>query len=109
MDERKQKRGRPVGSKTQQAPTVVYAKPPCPRPACGSTDRAVIGIVRIREISGFHEGQQYNRVVWRRVRCKACQQIYILTSYEFLDEKKNGNPIFRPDSDVEDQPEQAVG
>lgn len=86
------KRGRPAGSPNNPSPIVVCALPNCPRRGCGSTDREVLRKVRERVAPGMHDGQPYNRTVWRRVRCLACRQVYVLISYELAPEENNQDP-----------------
>ena len=62
---------------TKDKPDVVpTSKTRCPK--CASTDRVAYFGVVTREIHGVDEtGQPYTHVVWRRTRCKACDQTRI--------------------------------
>lgn len=76
------RRGRPKGSKTQNVPRVYVVAPRCP--SCNSSERgSYFGTPQTLEVSGEIDGQAYNRVVWRRARCK-CGQTRIEKTFELI-------------------------
>lgn len=72
-------KGRPQGSKTADVPIVERVLPACP--LCGSTNRRVVHTKQL-EYSGVHNGQDYNRVVWRRCKCLDCEGVRVEKSFE---------------------------
>jgi hypothetical protein len=84
------KAGRPAGSKNRQydqatVPAVLDTTTETKCPRCGSTDREPYFHKTEQEIDGIHEGQIYTRVVWRRTKCRACEQYRSDKSYEAAD------------------------
>lgn len=69
------RRGRPRGSRAKQYAVIRELPPQCPR--CRSTELEVIKGRKpiVREIAG----PDYDRVVWRRKRCKCGQLIEVRT------------------------------
>lgn len=78
-DTPKRKRGRPKGSKTQPLEHVVEIPQGCPR--CNCSDYKTLATPAKRNIRGIINGVEYNRVVWRRCRCKRCQTIFAMRVY----------------------------
>ena len=80
----KKKKGRPLGSKGQDLPTVVERPIGCP--ICEHTEASVVCVIRQRDIDGVEAGKRYNRVTWRRVKCRSsqCGQFYIKRSYRMV-------------------------
>jgi hypothetical protein len=85
METRKPKarRGRPKGAKNLKRPTVIDIPPGCPRAGYESTEYVVLRLAAERPLQGIRDGRPYNHVTWRRGRCLACSQHYVLITYEF--------------------------
>lgn len=91
------KKGRPAGSRNRSWPIAQELPARCP--TCGGTEREVLRITASHQIAGSTpDGQPYDRVVWRNVRCR-CGQYYRVRSYEF-----NGNPVIFPEADEKQPP-----
>ncbi len=68
-----------AGNSTERQAVVRPAR--CP--ACGSTSHVVARKIVERDLAGEIAGQPYDRVIWRRLRCRQCQQLYTARFYEF--------------------------
>ena len=67
------KRGRKKGSKPIAREQVVVIPSSCPK--CGSTDREQYeGHPVVREFAGVKNGFEYNRISWKRTKCRNCGQ-----------------------------------
>jgi hypothetical protein len=64
------KRGRPKGSRTKPRQVVLVRPASCP--GCQSTEREPYRLAFTRKQPGFHNGQRYDRIVYRDTKCKAC-------------------------------------
>jgi uncharacterized protein with PIN domain len=74
------KTGRPRGSAGTQV--VVEAElPRCPR--CNSTGLKVFKVLRDQTFSGVHDGQPYDRIVRKRMRCEACGAYPVVKFHRF--------------------------
>jgi len=87
------KRGRPRGSKTTKRDIVTVAASRCRK--CGSTDRAPYSQTKSRQLTGCTPaGEPYNRVSWKRTKCKSCGQARVDKIFELVDQQaekaKNG-------------------
>lgn len=70
------KPGRPKGAKTAQAE--VTDKHPSRCPVCGSTAAESTGArPTIVNRPGLVDGRPFTRIVFRRIRCKACGQVRV--------------------------------
>jgi len=77
----KKKPGRPAGSKNSPAAIVEVVPAQCP--GCQSTARESIRILKTRPIAGTAPGgAERTHIVWRRVRCKACQRYFTEMTHE---------------------------
>lgn len=72
--------GRPPGPTDTTPPAVVR---PASCPTCHSTEYTVARIIVDRAIAGTCAGQRYDHVIWRRLRCKKCGQLYTARFYEY--------------------------
>lgn len=72
--------GRPPGP-TDTSPQAVVRPACCP--SCRSTDYTVARIIVSRDIAGEIAGQAYDRIIWRRLRCRNCGQLYTARFYEY--------------------------
>jgi predicted RNA-binding Zn-ribbon protein involved in translation (DUF1610 family) len=52
-------------------------------PKCGSTSHVVARKIVERDVAGEIAGQPFDRVIWRRLRCRKCEQLYTARFYEF--------------------------
>lgn len=69
----------------------VVKKSRCPK--CQSTDREAYHNVRELAIDSVTpDGERYNRVIWRRTRCKNCGQVRIDKSFELVGKRKSNSP-----------------
>lgn len=58
-------------------------------PKCNSTERTGYTDVRTLPVAGvMDDGTTYDTVIWRRTRCKACNQTRIDKSYELHGKQK---------------------
>jgi hypothetical protein len=76
------KRGRPKGAKTEQLDQVVEVPQACRR--CKSTEYRVITTPKQLDLEGVFGGSKYNRVTFRRVRCRGCGQVYMRKAYRLI-------------------------
>lgn len=75
------RRGRPEG--TRNSPHKVVEVVPGQCPHCHSTDRESIRVINEREMPGTSPaGSPRTHIVWRRVRCKACEAYYTEMQHE---------------------------
>lgn len=74
------KPGRPAGVRNESTTTVAVFPPTCPK--CQSTERRSIRVVIERQIRGSQDGHPHTHILWRRVRCKACGQLFTEREYQ---------------------------
>lgn len=97
-----QKHGRPKGAKNHRRPVVVSIPPSCPQDqgGCGATDYEILRIANEMEYAGEINGHCYDRIIWRRVRCRACGNHFTVKSYEATPRNNSGNPAISSDSEL---------
>ena len=76
--------GRPPGP-TDTRPAVAVKPPQCPR--CHATIYTVTRRIITRPIAGVIDGDPYDQVTWRRLRCR-CGQLYTARFYEYQGTEK---------------------
>lgn len=78
---KKNRGGRPPGSKNIEYMPVVEVPPACTR--CKLTEFETIGKAPIiKQLSGTRDGHEYNRIVWTDKRCTGCGQHVRVISYQ---------------------------
>lgn len=91
MSNKTTKSGRPKGAKNIDRPAVVAVPPACPmaQGGCGSTSAEVLRIASVLDFAGtLPNGQAYNRITVKRVRCRDCGIQYLTRLYELVPPKK---------------------
>jgi hypothetical protein len=83
------KPGRPKGAKT--AETVVVEAAPARCRDCGATEWETLKKLPSTNFAGEHDGQPYNRIDYRRCRCRACGAVHVVRTY-----------IYTPDLETDD-------
>ena len=72
---------------TADLPKSELKKSRCPK--CKSTERTGYTDVRSMSVDGvMDDGSRYDTVIWRRTRCKACNQTRIDKSFELQGKQK---------------------
>ena len=74
--------GRPPGSKTQELPVEQYPAPRCP--ACNGTEVIVLRTDSISQSGETIDGQPFDTVTWRRIKCRSCDSVRILKTFRFV-------------------------
>lgn len=73
-----------TSEQTPKVEKIVDAKTRCPK--CLSLKRDRYHRVKTREISGVtRDGRQYDRVTWRRTRCRTCGQARVDIEHSLAD------------------------
>jgi hypothetical protein len=81
--EPKRKRGRPKGSKNKNIDPVLVDPPRCKK--CGCTEITTLRTDR-KSLKGIRNGEPFNRITYRRIRCTSCKQVGILRFFELIKE-----------------------
>lgn len=75
--------GRPPGSTNEKQPEVVGTLTRCPH--CKSTKREPYFGINTMEYTGTDpNGDPYNRITWKRTKCKSCQRARIDKFFELI-------------------------
>ena len=85
MMEKETPRGRPKGAKNIERPIAIAIPAACPQAqgGCGSTDAEILRIATVIDHAGIlPNGQEYDRITVKRVRCRACGVHYLIRLYE---------------------------
>jgi DNA-directed RNA polymerase subunit RPC12/RpoP len=75
-------RGRPRGTPNYDRSIIDEVPARCTK--CGSTDRTKDGKPSAdRHLSGYRDGQFFNRIIWTRCTCKQCGQRLMVREFVF--------------------------
>jgi hypothetical protein len=98
-------KGRPKGAQTVARVAADVLPSRCPK--CQSTAREpYAGHPRVADLSGMHDGQPFNRIVYRNTRCTACGQARVDREWRYEPPAEILEDDAEEDADQADQVDQ---